>query len=523
MRTFVNYFLVVFSIIFSNSIFAQDNVGIGTTTPDPSSILELSTVNKGFLAPRLTTIQRTSIATPATGLLVYDTDFSEFWYFDGIIWRSLAANNQWNLTGNIGTNPNINFIGTTDVQPFLVKTGGALAGNERIRVLANGQVCVNKPVPFTRDVFSVYGTGTVGAINPLGIYSICGYSADSLGVGIYGENTSNGNGVFGKSYHMGQGVFGLNDSAGDGVWGQNSGNGAGVRGQATNNGTGVVGTNDANGYGVFGYTIGSGMGVAGINADSLAGAGHGVYGQASYELSFGVYGHNVDSLGTGVMGIGNNSTGSFLAKGSGGAFVGKNIGVYGKSAATFNNDTTAGGYFISGTSYAYVGAFDGVLNRKVVGNGTVNTIVNDVNNKPVLFSAPEAPENLFNDYGTGQLINGKASITLDPTFSKNIAVNDKHPLRVFVQLEGDCKGVYVTNKTKNGFDVVELDGGHSNIKFTWTVCANRADEIAKNGFVLKYSDERFGNAPKPLQEDKFKPVEIKSLNGRSIIKTKKIR
>jgi hypothetical protein len=453
---------------------------------------------------------------------VYDTNFNEFWYFDGIIWRSLSASNQWTLTGNAGTNPAINFIGTSDAQPFLVKTGGALISNERIRVLANGQISINNPVPKISDVFSVYGTNTAGAINPLGYYSICGYS-DSLGAGIYGENSGDGNGVVGKSTHLGQGVFGLNDSFGDGVWGHNIGGGAGVRGQSVLGGVGVVGTNDASGIGVFGYTIGSGMGVAGVNADSLAGAGHGVYGQAAFEQSFGVYGHNVDSLGTGVMGIGNNSTGSFLLKGSGGAFTGKYIGVYGKSAATFNTDTTAGGYFVAGTSYAYVGAFDGVLNRKVVGNGTVNTIVNDVNNKPVLFSAPEAPENLFNDYGSGQLVNGKASITLDPTFSKNIAVNDKHPLRVFVQLEGNCKGVYVTNKTKNGFDIVELDGGNSNVTFTWTVCANRADEIAKNGFVLKYSDERFGNAPKPLQEKTIVPVEIKSLNKGSIIKTKKIR
>jgi len=522
MRKIAKCLFVVFSIFFSNGLFAQDNVGIGTTTPDPSSILELSTVNKGFLAPRLTTVQRTAIATPATGLLVYDTDFSEFWYFDGIIWRSLSANNQWSLTGNTGTNPAINFIGTTDLQPFLVKTGGILAVNERIRVMSNGQISINNPVPKVSDVFSVYGSGTTGALNPLGSYSVCGYSS-LLGVGIYGENTGDGIGVFGKSFHIGQGVFGINDSLGDGVWGNNVGAGAGVRGQSMNAGVGVVGTNDANGYGVFGYNIGSGPGVAGVNADSLAGAGHGVYGQAAYEKSFGVYGHNVDTLGTGVMGIGNNSSGSFLNNGSGGAFTGKKIGVFGKSVATFNNDTTAGGYFVSGSSYAYVGAFDGVLNRKVVGNGTVNTIVNDINNKPVLFSAPEAPENLFNDYGTGQLVNGKASITLDPTFSKNIAVNDKHPLRVFIQLEGNCKGVYVANKTKNGFEVIELDGGQSDVTFTWFVCANRADETTGNGFVLKYSDERFGNAPKPLQEKIFLPVEIKSLNNRSIIKTKKIR
>jgi hypothetical protein len=148
--------------------------------------------------------------------------------------------------------------------------------------------------------------------------------------------------------------------------------------------------------------------------------------------------------------------------------------------------------------------FDGTANRKIVGNGTVNTIVKNTNNDAVMLSAPEAPENLFQDYGTGTLSSGKASIKLDPDFVKNIAVDSKHPLRVFVQLEGDCKGVYVANKTQNGFDVIELNGGSSNVAFTWTVTANRADETRPDGFVLKYSQERFTKAPKPLEEKDIK-------------------
>ena len=104
--------------------------------------------------------------------------------------------------------------------------------------------------------------------------------------------------------------------------------------------------------------------------------------------------------------------------------------------------------------------------RKIEGVGTVNTTVEDVNGNLVVLSCPEAPENLFQDYGQAQLVNGKAHINIDPTFAKNITVNEKHPLRVFVQLEGDCKGVYVENKTRNGFDVVELAGGNSNVKFS---------------------------------------------------------
>jgi hypothetical protein len=68
------------------SLFAQQNVGIGTTTPNNSAILDLTATNKGLLVPRMTTAQRIAIVAPATGLLVYDTNFNQFWYFDGTIW-----------------------------------------------------------------------------------------------------------------------------------------------------------------------------------------------------------------------------------------------------------------------------------------------------------------------------------------------------------------------------------------------------------------------------------------------------
>ena len=67
-------------------------VGISevTITPDPSSILELRSVLRGFLAPRMTTLERLSIPSPVQGLLVYDTVSRSFWYFEGG-WKSIAA------------------------------------------------------------------------------------------------------------------------------------------------------------------------------------------------------------------------------------------------------------------------------------------------------------------------------------------------------------------------------------------------------------------------------------------------
>lgn len=80
--------LILFFIITLNS-FSQ--VGIGTTDPDLSSILEIESTTQGLLTPRMTTTQRIAITTPAEGLLVFDTDFNTFYFFDGISWVQLSA------------------------------------------------------------------------------------------------------------------------------------------------------------------------------------------------------------------------------------------------------------------------------------------------------------------------------------------------------------------------------------------------------------------------------------------------
>ena len=61
--------------------FAQNNMGIGTNTPDPSALVDMQATDKGMLVPRMTTAQRTAIVSPANALLVYDTDAQCFYYF----------------------------------------------------------------------------------------------------------------------------------------------------------------------------------------------------------------------------------------------------------------------------------------------------------------------------------------------------------------------------------------------------------------------------------------------------------
>jgi trimeric autotransporter adhesin len=82
--------LVLISILTSHTsrLNAQDNVGIGTLTPNTKAVLDLEANDKGFLAPRLSTANRLNIAPAATeaGLLVFDTDLSVYFYWDGTQW-----------------------------------------------------------------------------------------------------------------------------------------------------------------------------------------------------------------------------------------------------------------------------------------------------------------------------------------------------------------------------------------------------------------------------------------------------
>jgi trimeric autotransporter adhesin len=70
-----------------------NNVGIGTTTPAASALLDVSSTTKGFLAPRMTQTQRDAIATPvATGLLIYQTDNTPgFYSYNGTAWTALSS------------------------------------------------------------------------------------------------------------------------------------------------------------------------------------------------------------------------------------------------------------------------------------------------------------------------------------------------------------------------------------------------------------------------------------------------
>jgi hypothetical protein len=79
---------------------AQNNVGVNTTTPDPSAALDVQSTSQGMLIPRMTASQRGLIAAPATGLLVYQSDApAGFYFYDGTVWSMLGATGQQGIQG----------------------------------------------------------------------------------------------------------------------------------------------------------------------------------------------------------------------------------------------------------------------------------------------------------------------------------------------------------------------------------------------------------------------------------------
>lgn len=99
----------------SNQVHVNGKLGIGTTAPLASALLDLTSTNSGLVIPRMTTAQRTAIGSPVDGLLVYDTDADAVYLYRNGVWSpELNGATGWALTGNGGTSSSTNFIGTTD-------------------------------------------------------------------------------------------------------------------------------------------------------------------------------------------------------------------------------------------------------------------------------------------------------------------------------------------------------------------------------------------------------------------------
>ncbi|MEP7252901.1 MAG: tail fiber domain-containing protein [Ginsengibacter sp.] len=113
----------------NNNCVAQ-SVGINTSSPDVSAMLDVQSNSKGILIPRTSTLSRLAIANPAKGLMIYDTTKSSFFFYNGTAWNEISESNTvWNVTGNANTNPANDFIGTTDNTSLNFRVNNQPAGS----------------------------------------------------------------------------------------------------------------------------------------------------------------------------------------------------------------------------------------------------------------------------------------------------------------------------------------------------------------------------------------------------------
>ncbi len=134
---------VVITLMMVSGTMGQVAISTDGSAPDGSAMLDVKSAEKGLLIPRMLAVQRSAITTPATGLMVYQTDGAAgFYYYNGTAWQWLGGSNLtgsgangqvtwWTGTGSLGSDPNLFWdnsnsrlgIGTTTPAQQLDLTG----------------------------------------------------------------------------------------------------------------------------------------------------------------------------------------------------------------------------------------------------------------------------------------------------------------------------------------------------------------------------------------------------------------
>ncbi|MDR6764372.1 hypothetical protein J2Y38_004605 [Flavobacterium sp. 2755] len=137
-----NYRTLLLLVFIFLSIITNAQIGIGTVTPNASSILDITSTTQGLLTPRMTTAQRAAITTPADGLIVYDTDLKAFYYYS-------SGSTSW-LVVSSGINPRLNFkrIRSTDNLATVLAAELTAGGGTKYLLNSNTLYEINGTVTF---------------------------------------------------------------------------------------------------------------------------------------------------------------------------------------------------------------------------------------------------------------------------------------------------------------------------------------------------------------------------------------
>jgi hypothetical protein len=279
--------------------------------------------------------------------------------------------------------------------------------------------------------------------------------ANGSGTAVRGE-------VQGASSNAGAGVVGV---AAGCEFGNGANVGVGGSGRGANK-TGVLGLTDG-GIGVEGWGIGAGTGVrglsnggggpdfggSGIGVEGRSGSGIGVRGESTSGV--GVYGQSANNFGCGGVAQKAGYSGLYGAAGVAGS-------------AAF--------YAVAAVPGSYAGSFDGpvYINGSYTATGAKSAAVKKRDGTHVRLYCQESPEPWFEDFGTAILVNGQASVPLDPEFDEVVKGDD---YRVFLTEIGDCGGLFVQRKGPHQFVVRSRAGAAASGSFDYRVVARRLDNV----------------------------------------------
>ncbi len=205
-------------ILFSFFTNAQ-NVGIGTTNPDATAQLDVSSNTKGILIPRMTLAQRTAIASPAQGLLVYQTDGIVGFYVNrssGLFpnWSLISEGaNLWTTSlgnSNYITNTNTGNVGIgTNLPPhkFTVNNGDSAItlfnNSQTLATNINSNIYIGTGVSLLGGYYTgaIRTTGTSASTARIGLYTGASSNANNLAERLSIDNAGNvGVGITTPSY-----------------------------------------------------------------------------------------------------------------------------------------------------------------------------------------------------------------------------------------------------------------------------------------------------------------------------------
>ncbi len=351
------------------------------------------------------------------------------------------------------------------------------------------------------------GTGAIlgtSKSTAAGSYAILGTAIGTSGA-VFGTEGST------KS-PTGAGIVGVGGT--ESAIGNQFGSSAGVWGDAGNvSASAMVATAD-NAYGLLAYNNGLRETIGAFNRSTATGS-------SGTGFAFGVIGVTQSPNGIGLAGQASSVSGTFQdghgveAIGvSGDSGTAGGVGVWGTEDSGYAVFGESQGPYVTGlffnlsTSLSYALEAGNVSNHCVIdtnGNltctGNMAGAVQSQGDRTVRLYAVQSPENWFEDFGSGTLSNGSATVNLDPGFAQTVNTNvDYH---VFITPNGESEGLYVVNKTAGGFEVREQHGGHSNVGFDYRIVGRRkgyenirleditdkhAQLVAQNQKLLKTGD-----------------------------------